>query len=158
MLPILPLQLTYRLERSAQLPDYPDSLWRSALGANLRRHACIAGCRRACRLPRRCAYGYLFETPRPQAGDQLSSQYSEQPHPYVLSPRHAGGKWACGESLAVGLILIGTAHSHLANLLAASRNLRLRRAPIKLEHIELCRPGLSAEAQSVAAGAALDAQ
>lgn len=126
-----------------RLPHYPGSLWRSALGASLRRQVCITGAPTCndCPFIRRCAYGFLFDTPQPAQATGLAAQYTELPHPYVISPRSPGGAYRASESVTVDLIVIGPGHRFLSELLAAAANLRLGPARLDLQYITLLPPG-----------------
>lgn len=143
MLPILPLRLNYQLDDSIRLPRYAGSLWRSAIGAHLRRHACVTGAETCdgCPLLSRCAYGYLFDTPQPMQGGDGLAQYQQVPHPYVLSPRHDRRDYNAGDMVTIDLILVEPAQRFLPDLLAAIRQLRLGNALLQLDYIERLRCG-----------------
>lgn len=161
MIPILPLRLAWRLEGSLRLPRYAGSLWRSAIGASLRRHACVTGAKTCdgCPLLARCAYGFLFDTPQPVLGDKGLAQYAQIPHPYVLSPRHQGREHAANGELALDVILIGPGHRFLADLLTAIHALRLGPAQARLQRIAILplQPGHTEAAETVTVARVLDA-
>lgn len=161
MIPVLPLRLTFTHAQPARLADYPGGLWRSALGAALRAHACVtrAPTCGGCHLLARCAYGYLFDTPQPRDPAGLTAQYQQLPHPYVLSPRTPGGDRAAGSPAVVDLTLIGPGHGFLPEVLAAARHLRLGRTPLALAGIELLPPlSLQDAPEPVTAAGALEAR
>ncbi len=86
--PILPVYHYYFVYRSAgaiQLPRYPGSAWRGALGHALKRAVCVirdTPCS-ACLLKSSCAYSYIFETPPPPQTEKMR-KYNASPHPFVL--------------------------------------------------------------------------
>lgn len=159
MLPVFPLRLDFKLSDAVRLPEYPGSLWRSAFGASLRAQACITGAATCagCPLLDRCAYGFLFDTPQPKHATGLVARYPQLPHPYVISPRHAGGRHPKGAVIAVDVILIASGHEHLAGVLAAARNLKLGRTPVQLAHITLL-PPVAVDARPATLAEVLDAQ
>lgn len=142
MIPVLPLRLHYQLEQPAKLPAYLGSLWRSALGATLRRQVCITGANTCagCPLITRCAYGFLFDTPQPASSDELTAQYKNLPHPYIISPRTAGGQHAAGATLTTDLIIVAPGQRFLPELLSASTRLRLGKVSATRTAIELLPP------------------
>lgn len=144
MLPILPLELTFRPQQDVRLPAYTGSLWRGALGSRLRSLACITGqdhCK-GCQVVSRCAYGSLFETPAPPVGAKTGlTRYAQWPHPYVLSPCHRGGLWGAEASLQVRLTLLPSTLPHLPTLLPALRGLELRGVPMTLSDMAVARGG-----------------
>lgn len=86
--PKIPLK-TYRFIFSTQtvnqLPRYPGSAWRGALGHSLKKTVCVVRntpCNQ-CLLKTACAYTYIFETPPPPDAEKMR-KYNAAPHPFVL--------------------------------------------------------------------------
>lgn len=160
MIPVLPLRLAFTLKQATRLPRYPGSLWRSALGANLRHHTCITGAATCdgCHLLQRCGYGFLFDTPQPTDPAGLAAQYPDLPHPYVISPHSPGGDYSAGDTVAVDITLIDPGHHFLTELLAAARTMRLGRAALQLDAVELRPPvGGNQTSETTTGAAALEA-
>jgi hypothetical protein len=160
MIPILPLRLTFTLHGPLRLPRYPGSLWRSALGASLRRQACITGAPTCenCPFIRRCAYGFLFDTPQPANATDLAAQYTQLPHPYVVSPRSPGGVYRAGDTVTMDLIVIAPGHRFMSGLLAATANLRLGPTALSRQHITLLPPATAtAEGEATTSAGVLKA-
>lgn len=135
MIDIIALRLTYTVQRTLHLPRYAGGLWRSAFGSRLRRQVCITGeptCQ-GCPLIRRCAYGYLFNTPAP---DQNSAGVAGQVvHPYVLSPRNKYRDYQAGQTIQTDLFLLGPARHFLPEVLSTLKELRLHRTPVQLQAV-----------------------
>lgn len=86
--PVLPLK-RYRFyfgaQSPVQLPEFPGSAWRGALGHALKRTVCVVRntpCHQ-CLLKHACAYSYVFETPPPSDSVKMR-KYNSAPHPFVL--------------------------------------------------------------------------
>ncbi|HZP02618.1 MAG TPA: CRISPR system precrRNA processing endoribonuclease RAMP protein Cas6 [Terriglobia bacterium] len=110
------------LERLA-LPGHMGSALRGGFGRIFRRVACTRGCREACQRPAECAYGYVFETRTPPESQILRSVESA-PRPFALEP--PGGAQPAfdpGESLELGLVLVGRAMDYLPYFIYAFREL-----------------------------------
>lgn len=134
MIPLLPLRLYFRPSATVTLPDYPGSVWRGALGARLRSDACITGAKtcEGCALRHRCAYGRVFE-PVPTVGMAgLNKDYRDLPRPYVISPRHAGGRYGRDADLPVDLVLAGRAIGDVVPLRRAARRLNIQGRSMQL--------------------------
>ncbi|MFW6259020.1 MAG: CRISPR system precrRNA processing endoribonuclease RAMP protein Cas6, partial [Halochromatium sp.] len=120
---------TLRLERLCfafqalepiRLPTYSGSAWRGLLGHSLRRSVCVtrAPTCDGCLLRTHCVYSTLFESP--PTSEQTAQRYNALPHPFVLEPPPAGQREvAPGESLQLGLTLIGRAGDQLPYLIHA---------------------------------------
>lgn len=72
-----------------------------------------------CLLQRTCAYSYLFETP-PAIVNGKMRRYTAAPHPYVLDTGACDGRsFEPGETVDLGLTLIGHANRQLPYLVQA---------------------------------------
>lgn len=94
-----------------ELPPYPGSTLRGAFGHALRRVVCPlmqASCE-ACSLRDRCLYLWTFETPL--AGVAMSGGLTTHaPHPFVLEPPlDPKTTYRPGDTISMGLVLIGVA-------------------------------------------------
>jgi len=114
----LKVRVTLTALRNLQLPEYPGSVFRGALGHALKRAACTqpgAPCP-SCLLYQSCSYPYLFNTPAP------SDHYrgNRVPPPYVIEPHlHEGSLVEADDSFGFDLTLIGRAVEHLPYLIVA---------------------------------------
>ncbi|MGF1643455.1 MAG: CRISPR system precrRNA processing endoribonuclease RAMP protein Cas6 [Thiotrichales bacterium] len=118
-LPLGQLRLTFSAVESVPLGDYAGSLWRGAMGHQLRRLACVT--RRShcptCPLYHGCTYSYLFETPVPPHAPKMRL-YEKAPHPFVLRPGPERNRTLePGEHLSLDVMLIGRGHDHVAPLI-----------------------------------------
>lgn len=119
-LPVASLRIVMEARQTVTLPPNAGSTLRGAFGQALRRLTCLAQeggipCE-ACvenraamaeNRPTRCAYGYLFDTPRP-SGSPLLERQQEVPHPYVIRPVSGrGGTYDTGDLFAFEVQLIG---------------------------------------------------
>ncbi len=122
MLPVLPLaryHLTFQAVDAVRLPAYAGSAWRGVFGRALKRLVCVTrepACP-ACLLYRSCVYPYVFETPPDPAVGKLR-KYTAAPHPFILIPT-AGGAFAPGAVLTLGLTLFGQGARYLPYILQA---------------------------------------
>ena len=119
-LPITRYCFYLQAETPIFFPPYAGSTWRGAFGHALRRTVCVtheptcAGCL----LQRSCVYSYVFETPAGQ--EPLLGKIDTAPHPYILHPLDtSGSQYAQGDTLTVGLSLIGKAIEHLPYMIHA---------------------------------------
>lgn len=109
-LPVQAIHRQYVAPRAFDLPTYPGSVVRGALGAMLHEQACLehlTGAGRACRPGRKCAWGSLFESAAGGKGP-LAGQ-AQVPHPMalrVLLP--------APNLLDVQLVLMGSGRNHVA--------------------------------------------
>ncbi len=119
-LPIARYRFHLQAETPITFPAYSGSTWRGAFGHALRRTVCVTReptCQ-GCLLQRSCVYSYVFETPAGQ--EPLLGKIDTAPHPYVLNPLDTcGSEYAPGESLVVGLTLIGKAIEQLPYMIHA---------------------------------------
>lgn len=144
MIPVLPLRLAFTAPAPLRLPAYPGSVWRSAFGYRLRQVACITGAPSCtgCAVLAHCTYGQLFETPPPQSLDPALRGYRDVPHPFVLSPVHAGAELPAGTPLAVDLLLLPAAVPAISQLLVALRGLRIHRVDLSLDDVAVLPPAV----------------
>ena len=139
-LPLINVEVTFEVENPKNLPRHLFSSLRGALGANLKRISCVA--RRysrclECPLNQHCAYGYIFETPRPQNADRLRL-YPYLPHPFTITPPYPTPKES---NLTIGLTLVGRAiqyfpHFVLSLEAAGKKGLGRYRVPLELKRIQ----------------------
>ncbi len=75
-----------RFTSKARLPDYLGSTLRGALGWALKKTSCALRRQQCptCLLREQCAYAWIFETEKYQAGDGRG--INARPHPFVLQP------------------------------------------------------------------------
>jgi hypothetical protein len=113
-------QLEYVAQASGQFPLYTGSMWRGAFGHALKRTACITrlpSCS-TCLLQHQCVYSQIFETPAGR--EPLLSKINHAPHPYIIEPLSTSGqRFEVGDSLTVGLTLVGQANESLPYLIHA---------------------------------------
>ena len=86
-LPIYTCKIAFTAKNPEKLPHLPFSTFRGAFGRALRSISCVLKGTKECRkcpLKESCAYGYLFETPRPHWAQKLR-KYPYVPHPFVFS-------------------------------------------------------------------------
>ncbi|ESQ14167.1 MAG: hypothetical protein N838_12615 [Thiohalocapsa sp. PB-PSB1] len=120
MLRLQRLRFQFQAIDPIRLPTFSGSAWRGLLGHSLRRSVCVTRAPNCdgCLLRGQCFYSTFFETPAASA--QIAKRYSALPHPFVLEPPPAGQReHASGESLALGLTLIGPAGDQLPYLIHA---------------------------------------
>ena len=91
------------------LPRYKGSTLRGGFGTAFKRMVCIVKGQSCitCIIKDKCAYSYIFETPRSATGGAEWGA-SHDPHPFVIEPPlEARQKYLAGEDLVFDLILIG---------------------------------------------------
>ncbi len=119
------VRFTLQMEEPLRLVRYPGSMLRGGFGHALKRIVCTVRhgeCER-CLVRRQCLYTYIFNTP-PPADTEMLRKYPAAPHPYVLEPPLDGrGHYAIGDSLEVGLTLIGNAIDYLSYFILAFEEL-----------------------------------
>ena len=138
-LPVIRVWFEVEFERPEALPRFVYSPLRGVLGSSLKQISCVA--RRfltclECPLNQHCAYGYLFETPKPEKTDRLKL-YPYLPHPFALTPPHTV---AFHSHAKIGLTLIGRAiqyfpHFVLAFETAGQRGLGRKRVRFRINKI-----------------------
>jgi len=121
------LRLVLRAEEPLHLPPYAGSTFRGAFGHAFKRVACPL--RRECEgCAHRevCVYAYVFVTPGLDEGSALA-RGAAVAHPFVLQPPQ-GGECTIppGETVQLGLVLIGRAVPLAPYFLAACREMASR--------------------------------
>ena len=155
------IQAEYRVERACQLPDYLGSTLRGVLGLELQAASCLeltSPCK-SCGRRDRCAYGALFEAQPgnstawsqgpPDGGAALARPASgfDQPRPYVVvPPSRRRGNYKAGETIRLGLTLVGTSRAWSRWVVAAmagiaQRGIGVERQKLKLVRISAVGPG-----------------
>ncbi len=117
-LPFIRVTIAFKIKEPEKFPKYPFSPFRGVFGAALKRFSCVAKRYNTCiecPLNQYCAYGYLFETPRPKDAKRLRL-YPYVPHPFVfaLSPLEKASS-----ELKVKLTLIGKAIQYFPHVILA---------------------------------------
>ncbi|OAG28683.1 hypothetical protein TH606_00865 [Thermodesulfatator autotrophicus] len=139
-LPIIRVWLKFETEAPEKLPRYLFSPLRGVFGAQLKRLSCVARkfsrCLE-CPLHQHCAYGYIFETPRPEGVERLRL-YPYLPHPFALSPPYLSPR---ENPIILGLTLVGRAiqyfpHVVLALMAAQEKGLGRERVPFVIKSIK----------------------
>lgn len=131
------------------LPSYPGATFRGAFGSTFRRICCSTrekDCA-ACLLKAHCPYAYVFETSPPPDSEVLR-RLREVPRPFVIEPDPSRQrKYAPGQALDVGLVLVGKAIDLLPYFIVTFRKvgnigIGMGRGKYALERIEAVRaPG-----------------
>jgi hypothetical protein len=67
-----------------------------------------------------CAYPYLFKTPVPGDAKKLR-RYPNAPPPYIIEPQDGFSKTRQGQTISVGLVLVGRANQYLSIIIQAMR-------------------------------------
>lgn len=118
------LEISLRAEEPLALPPYAGSTFRGAFGHAFKRVACplrrqCEGCgHRAV-----CIHAYVFDTPGVDGGSPLA-RGSAVAHPFILQPPSGPGRMIRpGETLQLGLVLIGRAIPLAPYFLAACRDM-----------------------------------
>lgn len=107
------------------LPRYKGSTFRGGFGGVFRRIACSHGERACatCLLRDACAYAIVFESFPPRDSQKLR-KYEAVPRPFVIEPPLTEQtRFEPGESLRVGLVLVGRAISLLPYFVVVLREL-----------------------------------
>lgn len=113
------MRVRLRTLEDMRLPEYLGSTLRGALGHSFRKVSCPIRCEKSasCLLRYRCAYSVCFETPIPDDAT-IMRKYPFAPHPFVLEPPlHLGRDIAEGETLDIGLCLIGRGSEFLPHFI-----------------------------------------
>lgn len=92
------------------LPGFSGSTFRGAFGYALKSVACLKKKKcETCAHPDICAYGYMFETPRPKNAE-IMRKYEVIPHPFILTPPINSKKiFKNGEEINFEIVLFGKA-------------------------------------------------
>ncbi|MGV6859765.1 MAG: CRISPR system precrRNA processing endoribonuclease RAMP protein Cas6 [bacterium] len=113
--------LEFKALNGIQLNDFTGSMWRGSFGHSLKKSVCVtheSNCDQ-CMLYQTCAYSYLFETPPPSNAEKMR-KYNAIPHPFVLHvPSHQKGEVKAGDTLSLGLTLIGKSNQQLPYVIHA---------------------------------------
>jgi len=127
-----------------ELPPHKGGLLRGLIGVKLKRLGCAQrdqGACPPCAMGNGCAYGYLFE-PRLPPGLPAGSDLSDPPAPFVVEPpEETRLLYRAGESLDLGLVLIGRGIQYLPYMLMAleelgSEGIGRRRARFHLAEVQ----------------------
>ena len=97
------------------LPEYKGSTLRGGFGHAFKKVVCTFRGKPCdtCLIKHRCAYSYIFETPPPEHSAKMT-KYLRAPHPYVIEPPlETKTRYASGDNLDFGLVLIGKANEYL---------------------------------------------
>jgi hypothetical protein len=145
-LPSFTLGISYRANGNLDLPSFPGSLWRGALGPALRDIACFTRWRPCseCVLLKDCLYPAFFEDL-----PVLKNGKRSPPRPFVLHVDWVGGSRRCvaGGRLGFSLTLFSeVVRKRIAYLVAALARLGERgigrdRTPLTLESVDVLTPG-----------------
>lgn len=98
-----------------RLPEYKGSTFRGGFGHAFKKVVCTFKGKECddCLLRHRCVYSYVFETPPPETTERMT-KYRRAPHPFVIKPPlDKKTRYAPGEALTFGLVLIGRADEYL---------------------------------------------
>ncbi len=141
-LPLVCVKIILEVEDPSKLPRHLFSPLRGILGANLKRISCVA--RRysqclECPLNQHCAYGYIFETPRPEDADRLRL-YPYLPHPFTITPPYPTPQ---EQTIALGLTLVGRAIQYFPHFIlsigsAGEKGIGRYRAPFRILDVVDC--------------------
>lgn len=142
MIPVTPLLCEFESARPIRFQGYPGSVWRSALGATLRRSVCITGQSTCddCPVHGHCAYGQLFEPGLNPAVGHQGLNLPSPPRAYVLAPLDCGESVAAGTPLRLELTLIGSGREALPAVLPVLGRLSLNGSDLRLNAVRLRPP------------------
>ena len=119
-------QFDLTLEEPADLPAYLGGVLRGGFGFTFKRLVCMQPHLRRCTdcvLLHTCAYPAVFE-PTPPPDTEVLRTHERIPVPYVFEPpaRH-DPTWQAGETLCLGLVLMGQGITYLPYFLLAFQEL-----------------------------------
>ncbi|NPA15692.1 MAG: CRISPR system precrRNA processing endoribonuclease RAMP protein Cas6 [Deferribacteres bacterium] len=117
-LPFVSVRAVFKVAEPQALPVKLFSTFRGAFGRALRNISCIARGFKSCLecpLNQKCAYGYLFETPKPQDAEILR-KYPIVPHPFIFRVPYP---YQREEKLEVRLTLVGDAAEYFPHVVLA---------------------------------------
>jgi len=115
-LPILRARVTMRLLEDTSLPAAKGAMLRGGFGYAFQRSSCPQPCwghSDTCAVAALCPYRWVFETRHPPGIQQLHD-LQDIPRPFVIEPPHDDRtRYAAGDALEFGLVLIGRGIDHL---------------------------------------------
>ncbi len=147
-LPILRTRVTLRLLKAAVLPPYKGGMLRGGFGYAFQRMTCPQQCwgkSHHCTISTLCPYRWVFETPHPSGLQQLHD-LQDVPRPFVIEPPlDDRTRYAAGDALEFGLVLIGRGIDYLPYFLlgfeqAAKSGLGQEYVGARLERVEALYP------------------
>ena len=116
---------TLRFLASGVVSRYWPNTLRGGFGMALRETSCVMKrdtCDH-CALRRKCAYGYLFETPIVET-DSVMRLYTQAPHPFVMEGTDSSTPLVqTGQTGVIRMVLIGEAHRFLPYIFLAFQRL-----------------------------------
>ncbi|HMQ32500.1 MAG TPA: CRISPR system precrRNA processing endoribonuclease RAMP protein Cas6 [Chloroflexaceae bacterium] len=147
-LSVLRARLTYRLLEDTVLPTYKGALLRGGFGYTFQRASCAQSCwgrAERCDVQLLCPYRWVFETPHP-AGVPPLHDLQDVPRPFVIEPPlDHKQRYAAGDTLDFGLVLIGRGVDFLPYFLVGFEGLGAAglgrdEAKARLERVEALEP------------------
>jgi len=124
---VVRLRFAIAPQERLSLPRYMASTLRGGFGAVFKGLVCVYDARstpcQPCLLRHTCPYGAIFET-APPPGSQVLRGLANVPRPFVLEPPLDGkSRYDLGDTLEVGLVLIGRAIAYLPYFLVVLQEL-----------------------------------
>jgi hypothetical protein len=147
-LSVLRARLTYRLLEDTTLPTYKGALLRGGFGYAFQRASCAQSCwghAERCTAALLCPYRWVFETPHPEGVPHLHD-LQDVPRPFVIEPPlDHKQRYAAGDTLDFGLVLIGRGVDFLPYFLVGFEGLGAAglgrdEAKARLERVEALEP------------------
>ena len=147
-LPLLRARVTMRLLEDTSLPAAKGAMLRGGFGYAFQRSSCPQSCwghSDTCAAAALCPYRWVFETRHPPGIQQLHDLH-DLPRPFVIEPPHDDRtRYAAGDALEFGLVLIGRGIDHLPYFLFSFEQLgRMglgrQNARARLERVEALAP------------------
>jgi hypothetical protein len=147
-LSVLRARLTYRLLEDTVLPTYKGALLRGGFGYAFQRASCAPSCwghAERCTAQLLCPYRWVFETPHPERVPHFHD-LQDVPRPFVIEPPlDHKQRYAAGDTLEFGLVLVGRGVDFLPYFLVGFEGLGeagLGRdaAKARLERVEALEP------------------
>ena len=134
--PFVVFKVSFEVKEPEKLPKKLFSSFRGVFGKALRKISCIARSYKSCLecpFNQTCAYGYLFETPRPKEADRLRG-YPFIPHPFAFAPPfpYKGEKLINIRMTLVGKAIEYVPHRDVALKTIGEYGLGYKRAPVNL--------------------------
>ena len=147
-LSVLRARLTYRLLEDTTLPTYKGALLRGGFGYAFQRASCARPCwghAERCGAALLCPYRWVFATPHPAGGEHFHD-LQDVPRPFVIEPPlDHKQRYAAGDALEFGLVLIGRGVDFLPYFLVGFEELGATglgrdMAKARLERVEALEP------------------